>query len=72
MNKQKQRLCVINMTYWLGIGADALWVVGLLVPRVFGLLTGDPDFNPDVQTKLIMGIGASLMAGWTCLAGVGS
>jgi hypothetical protein len=67
MKKLKQRLVIIKMTYWLGIGADALWVVGLLVPQVFGMLTGGADFHPDVQTRLIMGIGSSLMAGWTFL-----
>jgi hypothetical protein len=67
MNTQKQRLVIIKMAYWLGIGADALWAVGLLVPQVFGILTGNPDFTPDIQTRLIMGIGASLMTGWTFL-----
>ena len=66
MNEQQQ-LVMIKLAYWLGIGADALWTVGLLVPGIFGILTGTPDFQPDLQVKLIMGIGASLMAGWTCL-----
>ena len=67
MNEQK-KLFLIKIAYWLGIGADALWAVGLLVPQVFGILsTGSPDFHPDVQVKLIMGVGASLMTGWTCL-----
>jgi hypothetical protein len=46
----------IKIAYWLGIGADALWAVGLLSPQVFGILTGRPDFNPDLQIRLIMGI----------------
>jgi hypothetical protein len=57
----------IKIAYWLGIGADALWAVGLLSPQVFGILTGRPDFNPDLQIRLIMGIGGSLMIGWTFL-----
>ncbi len=67
MNEQKKRLFVIKIAYWLGIGADALWAVGLLVPPVFGMLIGNPGFTPDVQTRLIMGIGGSLMTGWTFL-----
>ncbi len=64
----RQQMVVIKMAYWLGIGADALWAVGLLVPQVFGMLAaGSPNFHPDVQVRLIMGIGASLMTGWTCL-----
>jgi len=67
MNEQKKKLFLIKLAYWLGIGADALWAVGLLFPQVFGILTGTPDFNPDLQVKLIMGVGGSLMTGWTLL-----
>ena len=67
MNEQKKRLFLIKVAYWLGIGADAIWAVGLLFPQVFGILTGRPDFNPDLQTRLIMGMGGSLMTGWTFL-----
>ncbi|MCP4404599.1 MAG: hypothetical protein GY801_45765 [bacterium] len=67
MNERKKRLFAIEIAYWLGIGADALWAVGLLSPQLFGMLTGNPDFIPDIETRLIMGIGASLMTGWTFL-----
>ncbi len=67
MNEQKKRLFLIKIAYWLGIVADALWAVGLLFPQIFGILTGNPDFDPDLQTRIIMGIGGSLMTGWTLL-----
>ncbi len=67
MNEQKKRLFLIKIAYWLGIVADALWAVGLFFPQIFGILMGDPDFNPDLQTRLIMGIGGILMTGWTFL-----
>ena len=68
MNEQKKRLFWIKIAYWLGIGADALWAVGLLFPQIFGILmNGNPNFDPDLQTRLIMGIGGSLMTGWTFL-----
>lgn len=57
----------IKFPYYLGIVADALWAVALLVPSVLGLLLGNPNFNPDLQVRLIMGIGGSLMTGWTFL-----
>ena len=66
MNGQK-RMLLIKVAYWLGIGADALWAVALLFPQIFGILTGRPGFNPDFQTKIIMGMGGSLMTGWTFL-----
>ena len=61
------RLFIVKLSCWLGIGADALWAVGLFFPSVFALLTGRPDFNPELQVRLIMGIGGSLMLGWTLL-----
>ena len=66
MNETK-KMFLIKIAYWLGIGADALWAVGLLFPKIFGILTGQLDFNPDLQVRLIMGIGGALMTGWTFL-----
>lgn len=66
MNKTK-RMFLIKFAYFLGIGADALWAVGLLSPKIFSILTGQPAFNPDLQVRLIMGIGGTLMTGWTFL-----
>ena len=67
MNEQKKRLFLIKIAYWLGIVADALWAVGLFFPQIYGMLMGNPDFDPDLQTRLIMGIGGILMTGWTFL-----
>lgn len=67
MNGQNKKLFLIRIAYWLGIGADTLWAIVLLFPKLFGILTGIPDYNPDLQTRLIMGIGGTLMTGWTFL-----
>ena len=67
MNEQKKRMFLIKFPYWLGIAADALWAVALFSPQIFGFLTGVPDFNPDIEVRLIMGIGGTLMTGWTFL-----
>ncbi len=67
MNKQKTKLFLIKLAYWLGIGADALWAIGLLCPPLYGALIGEPDFSPDLEMRLVMGIGATLMTGWTFL-----
>ena len=61
------KMLFIKGTCWLGIGADALWAVGLFFPSVFALLVGRPDFNVDLQVRLAMGVGGSLMIGWTFL-----
>ena len=57
----------MQSAYWLGVIADALWTLALVRPSLFGLLTGRPGFEPDLPFRLTMGIGASLMAGWTLL-----
>jgi len=67
MNEQKKRLFLIKLAYWMGIVADAAWAIALIFPQVFSILTGRPDFNPDLEFRLVMGIGASLMIGWTFL-----
>jgi hypothetical protein len=67
MNQTKKRTFLIKYPYWLGIAADALWAIALFVPSFFGMLTGNPEFDPDLQVRLIMGIGGSLMTGWTFL-----
>ena len=67
MQPQKTRMFLIKLPYWLGIGADALWAIGLLFPAVYRLLMGMPDFNPDFQITQIMRVGGILMTGWTVL-----
>jgi len=57
----------ITFPYYLGITADALWAVALLFPSIFGLMLGNPNFNPALQVRLIMAIGGILMTGWTLL-----
>ena len=63
----QKKMFLIKLPYWLGIGADALWAIALFSPTVFGLLLGRPDFNPELEVRLIMAIGGTLMTGWTCL-----
>ncbi len=64
---KSKSMLFIKLTYWFGIGADAFWAVGLLIPQVFAVLTGSPDFAPDFQTRQFMLLGGSLMTGWTFL-----
>jgi len=65
--KDQQRMFLIKAPYWLGIVADALWALALFFPSIFAILTGTTNFNPDLETTLIMGIGGTLMMGWTFL-----
>ncbi|MFC2104376.1 hypothetical protein ACFLS4_03375 [Bacteroidota bacterium] len=67
MKDQKKKMFLIKLPYWLGISADALWAIGLLIPTAYGYLTGNPDFNPSFETRQIMGIAGTIMTGWTFL-----
>ena len=66
MTNEKQ-LRILKSICWIGVIADGLWTIALLWPQVFVLVTGNTNLNPDLSTRLVMGIAASLMAGWTCL-----
>ncbi len=67
MEEKKKKIFLIKLAYWLGIGADALWAIALFFPQIFGVVLGKSDFEVDLQTRLIMAIGGTLMAGWTVL-----
>jgi hypothetical protein len=61
------KMSLIKLAYFLGIAVDALWAVALFVPPLFGILLGNPDFNPEIEVRTIMAIGGTLMTGWTFL-----
>jgi len=64
MNKD---LRIIKMSLILGIIADGLWTVALFIPEIYGLLLNNKNFNPNLETRIIMSIAGSLMLGWTLL-----
>ncbi len=51
----------------VGAVADALAAVQMLWPSLFGLMMGLPGFAPGAEYHYAMGMGASLMVGWTAL-----
>lgn len=63
----QSKLRVIRTVCWVGVAADALWSLALAYPLIYGFLIGRPHFHPDLPSRLAMGIGASLMFGWTLL-----
>jgi hypothetical protein len=58
---------IIKAAYLIGVIADGLWAVALFFPPLFCLLTYNTELNPDFETRMVMGIAASLMLGWTLL-----
>lgn len=57
----------IKIVCWIGTAVDALWVLALVWPKLFLILTGNSAMTDDLSVRLIAGIAASLMAGWTIL-----
>jgi hypothetical protein len=63
----RKKLLLLRVCYWIGAVADALSAVIMLSPKLGGSMYGMPDFNPGSDYRYAMGLGASLMLGWTFL-----
>ena len=63
----RTKLKTIQAICWAGVAADALWAVALVIPELYGFLIGRPHLQVDLIARLTMGVGASLMMGWTLL-----
>ena len=61
------KMKILRAICWIGVAVDALWAVALTYPSLYGTLTGQPQLQFELSLRLAMGIGASLMMGWTLL-----
>ncbi|WP_153307438.1 hypothetical protein [Desulfospira joergensenii] len=66
MNSSK-KIQRMKIFCWIGVAVDALWVLALVWPKLFTVLTGNTAMADDLPVRLIAGIAASMMAGWTVL-----
>lgn len=57
----------LRISYWAGAATDAVAAVQILYPPLFGFGMGLPAFHPGADYRYAMGMGASLMLGWTAL-----
>ena len=57
----------LRASYWTGAVTDAVAAVQMLVPPLFAFGNGLEDFAPGPDYRFAMGMGASLMLGWTVL-----
>ena len=62
-----KRIRWLRISYWAGAIIDALATIQMLSPQIFGLTNQLPNFNPGHDFTYAMGMGASLMLGWTAL-----
>ena len=63
----RKKILLLRVCYWIGAVADAVSAIIMLLPTVGGAMYGIPDFNPGHEYRYAMGLGASLMLGWTFL-----
>lgn len=61
------RMKFLKAVYWIGALVDAFMLVPMLSPEFASTLFGIPNFHPAPEYRYAMGLGASLMAGWTAL-----
>lgn len=57
----------LRISYWVGAIVDGAAAAQMLCPPLFRLGMGLPGFDPGVDYHYAMGMGASLMLGWTTL-----
>jgi hypothetical protein len=58
---------LVRVAFVLGAATDGLAVVAMVIPRVGTALFGGGSSRTGPEFRYAMGIGASLMAGWTVL-----
>lgn len=63
----ENKLLLLRACYWGGAILDGLAAIYMIFPNVFTLLYNLPSFSPGVEYFYAMGMGASLMLGWTVL-----
>jgi hypothetical protein len=57
----------LRISCWAGAILDAAAALTMLSPQVFAKINGLPNFHPGIEYRYAMGMGASLMLGWTVL-----
>lgn len=61
------KLRTIQSICWIGAAVDAFWGIALLYPRLYSYLTGSSMSGADLNIRLLMATGASLMIGWSLI-----
>jgi hypothetical protein len=67
MNKKTDGILLLRICYWTGAVIDAFAVLPMVFPQIGGMFFGIKSFMPGIDYRYAMGMGASLMLGWTIL-----
>lgn len=57
----------LRMSYWARAILDTLAALSMLFPSLFAATNRLSNFHPGIEYRYAMGMGASLMLGWTTL-----
>ena len=57
----------LRISFWVGAVVDCVAAIQMLYPPLFAFGMSIPAFNPGEDYRYAMGMGASLMLGWTAL-----
>ncbi len=63
----KTKTTWLRISYWTGAIIDAFAALPMLFPSIAGKTMGLNNFNPSLEYRYAMYMGASLMLGWTVL-----
>ena len=61
------KVLILRLSFWAGAVLDVLAFLTMLFPALFALNYGLIGFNPGMEYRYAMGMGAPLMIGWTLL-----
>lgn len=62
-----KRIVWLRISYWTGAILDGLWVIPMVFPKIGMAIFGIEGMAIDGGLRYALAVGASLMAGWTCL-----
>ena len=63
----ENKILFLRISYWAGAILDGIAFFIMMFPFLFALNGGLTNFNPGVEYRYAMGMGAPLMLGWTIL-----
>ena len=63
----ENKILFLRISYWAGAILDVIAFLIMLFPSLLALNNGLTNFNPGMDYRYAMGMGAPLMLGWTVL-----
>jgi len=63
----ENKILFLRISYWAGAILDGIAFLIMVFPPLFALNNGLINFNPGVDYRYAIGMGAPLMLGWTIL-----